>query len=1756
MRTSRRSSPCWFRHFWLLLALLAGCISGATAQEQTWVAVTGGDYIFTVPDNVNQITVESWGAGGRGGSVTTGGVNAGRGGGGGGAYVSSTLLVIPGEVLTVRVGAGATGTAAGGNSWVRRGTNDLVRAVGGGSVGDVTAGASGGSGAASFGDIRFSGGDGASGTSSGIRLGGGGGSSAGIAASGLSATDATGAVAPAGGGSGGDGRTGSSGDGSPGVVPGGGGGGSMRDGRGSRPEGGAGADGRVVIRFIPDPDEDPTDPGDEPDPIDDDPPPPPPPAGEVSISQTPLFLSQAVNPQVMLNLSNDHQLFFAAYDDYSDLTGDGVADSTYVHDFDYYGYFDAYKCYRYDNSAGGQVFVPVAETTDKYCSAGSLEWSGNFLNWVAMARIDTVRKILYGGTRSLDSSTRTVLERTHLPTDAHSWAKHYNGDDLHRLTPFSGLVTGEDTQESGITFCNTTRPSEAVLSHNSTAPPLIRVARGNYALWASNERWQCKWREERSGLLSSRGQPGSNGNVPSLSGIPASSENPARVDTFEADLPLSPPGLPVGLGDGLRTGEFVARVEVCVEGLVGSERCKRYPNGNLKPVGILQLYGDEDFIDFGLMSGSYSRNKSGGVLRKNVSSFRNEVNVTTDGTFKAQPPTGGIVGAIDRFRIYGYRHRNNGTYFPEDGSPAGTDNCPWGLATFTDGNCSNWGNPQAEIFLESLRYFGGHSPTVEFNTNDAGRISGLLTATWEDPVSNDNFCAPLNIIQFNASSTSYDGDQLGGANVIGLASAQQATDVVGAGEGIHSNQWFVGTAGSDNNQLCTPKTVGSLGQVTGICPDAPRLDGTYKIAGLAHHAWTQGVRSDLRGTQRIKTYGVSLAPAVPRVSIPMPGSDRTVTLLPACRNTHMSPPGNCAIVDFQIVDQDLAAGTGRFYVNWEDSEQGGDFDSDMWGIISYAFEGNVLSITTQVVAQSTSNPMGFGYVISGTDNGDGFRVHSGNEGFRFTDPNGFPDCSGGCFAGQPETTANYFIGGSGAAAGLLEQPLYYAAKWGGFDLSQGDTQPNRQELWDSSGDGMPDNFVLAVDPSVLETALDEAFLAVLVTSASAASVATNSTRLDADAAIYQARFNSDRWSGEMLAFGITPGGQVEAEPIWNAAQRLDAQPPSSRRIFSSTGLLAPTIDDPVRRTTTGINFLWDELSELQQQQLATGLSTEQLAADLDVERLLYLRGKRSLEQTTQDQALPFRRRDSALGDIVNSNPQFVGVQDFGYGVLGPNDAFPTGLGLQYREFLKDNLDRVPLVIVGANDGMLHAFDARVDDASNASHLGGRELFAYVPSGVYDNLYQLTLPDYVHRYYVDGTPRVADAWLGTTKGWRKVVVGTTGAGGRSVFMLDVSDPLNINATDVLWEFRHLRLGETIGQPSVVALSNGRFGVVVSSGYNNGGTGRVFVLDAADGSIIFQFDTGEPTAGMATPLVIDTTGNTIANRIYVGDMEGRLWRFDLNASNQNDTRNWGVPNFLLDRSGSDRKPVPLAVLRAPNGEVQPISAQPEAGRNQDGNLMLFVGTGTFFRNGDNIVGSDPEVQTFYGIVDRGVRVRGRSGFTVQNVLAEVRDFDRDLRVVSRTEVAGADGWLLDLLWKGEFGGPGAIGERVTQRAILRAGRVIFTSLIPSPNACDFGGSSWLLELDAFTGGRIERPVFDLDGDGDFDDGDMVTVLIDGQQVRVAPSGQMPDGAGLLSQPTILSAGDREFKFLSGSTGSIESVTERSSSDFGRHSWRELR
>lgn len=1397
--------------------------------------------------------------------------------------------------------------------------------------------------------------------------------------------------------------------------------------------------------------------------------------------QTPLFLVSQVKPITMLNMSRDHQLYFKLYDDYSDIIdmrttvggvanpnygksdgdgdgiADGVADTTYTHVFDYYGYFDSYKCYTY--STTDNRFNPVSFSSNKYCNTAPAtgQWSGNFLNWASMTRVDAIRKILYGGMRSTDTTSLSVLERAYLPTDAHSFAKYYGGSDLPQLTPFTANISG-NALTTGITICNTSTPGTAGYSQVATsavgALPLLRVARGNYSLWASNERWQCRWAAaitaenltevsttDSQGVVTvevteENTDHGTNGNNSAFSGITAYSDSPIDADK---------------LGTGYAAGEYVARVAVCVTGLLAmnseqnNEKCVGYNNDTVyKPTGLLQEYATTQH--FGLITGSYGKNKSGGVLRKQVGVITDEIN--SNGIFQLPSDGKSIIKTLDSLRIYGYRYgKGLGIYHADSHtvntpSNAQDDGCVWGQSSFADGQCVNWGNPQAEIYLEALRYLSG-ATAPQFDSDDSAFISGLdRVATWVDPITPapaGNYCAPINIVQFDASVNSYDADGL--TNVpSSLGSIDDATNLIGTTENIHNNTFFVGEHGTeDKDQLCTPKLITSLASVKGGCPDAPRLEGSYKIAGLAYKARSTGIGSD---RQKVKTYGVSLAAAVPNVVVPVPGSSTNkVTILPACRNTEPDPDGNCAIVDFKVVSQSTVNGvsSGRLYVNWEDTEQGGDYDQDMWGVIDYTVTSNSLTVTTNVIASSTPHAMGFGYVVGGTTT-DGFYVHSGINGFSGGDCNG-------CNVSDAATETIFTVGTS--TAKLLDPALKFAAKWGGWNDKRNATTGALESQLPAEIQALSaGTYFKVVDPRLLEESLRKVFDA-LSRTGSSTTVASNSTRIDSDTNIFQALFDSRDWSGRLQAFPINADGSLNANQMqWNTDNTL--QPNTTRNIYTYNGSSVAAL--------TPSNF--DNAPLLLKSALQLTSETDDVKARL---RFRWLLG----------QAVPeLRSRSYVMGDIINSDPAYAGANNQRYNLLPTDYGSATYedylLGTEVTTDSPGKAERTKAVFVGANDGMLHAFNAA----------NGQELFAFIPRGVYSKLAGLSRTDYQHTFTVDGPIYVGDVYINHNgvKTWRTLVGGTLGAGGRGAYLLDVTDVLagttneprvvfDIYAEDTSLTYRN-DLGYSTSKMLIVPTAGGTWSAIFGNGTGSvNGTAKLITIDVETPTTSKVIATNTTTANGLSGVALLPNGDGVSTYAYAGDVKGNMWKFDLTSSNRG---SWTVD--------ADGDPL-IKVIDAEGGE-QPITGTPTLGRNAKKmagsgsnttpSVMVYFGTGSYSEIADL---SSTAVQSIYAIADTNKQIllteSNRSDKLKEKVIATetatLRTVDPDATVMSNNTESFAvewddfEGWYLDLKYENA-----AKGERVIAKPLLLFDRLIVNTFIPEPYQCSNGGSGWLMEL----------------------------------------------------------------------------------------------
>nr|MBA3494941.1 hypothetical protein [Gammaproteobacteria bacterium] len=462
-------------------------------------------------------------------------------------------------------------------------------------------------------------------------------------------------------------------------------------------------------------------------------------------------------------------------------------------------------------------------------------------------------------------------------------------------------------------------------------------------------------------------------------------------------------------------------------------------------------------------------------------------------------------------------------------------------------------------------------------------------------------------------------------------------------------------------------------------------------------------------------------------------------------------------------------------------------------------------------------------------------------------------------------------------------------------------------------------------------------------------------------------------------------------------------------------------------------------------------------------------------------------------------------------------------------------------------------------------------------------------------------KAADAYINST--WKTVLLGTTGTGGKAVFALDVTAPDSFGSSNVLWEistttsstpsnindstgvagFRN-NLGYTLPQPSLVRMSDGSWAAIVANGYGSVNNKAVlYIIDAATGNLIRSIDTkaGSSTAGsengLSTPIALDVDNDRITDYIYAGDLKGNLWKFDVTNSTPSQ---WDVAY----KSGSTPKPLYVACILSStpcaSANLQPITAKPQVGKvgaGQTGGLMVYFGTGKYFESADI---STTQTQTFYGIWDKcdktssagcDGQVSGRGSLQQQAITQELAQGGFNLRLTSNctvnygsTPLSGAVsapcsttanrlGWYMDFIQPGSSNLPANsdLGERIVSAPILRDGRIIFTTLIPSTDPCTFGGTGWLMELGSTSGQRLGWAPWDINGDGKIDSNDLVT----SGGSSVAPSGKQSK-VGIIKAPGIISAGTQEYKYTSGSTGSLEVTLESAGISSGRKAWRQLR
>lgn len=555
---------------------------------------------------------------------------------------------------------------------------------------------------------------------------------------------------------------------------------------------------------------------------------------------------------------------------------------------------------------------------------------------------------------------------------------------------------------------------------------------------------------------------------------------------------------------------------------------------------------------------------------------------------------------------------------------------------------------------------------------------------------------------------------------------------------------------------------------------------------------------------------------------------------------------------------------------------------------------------------------------------------------------------------------------------------------------------------------------------------------------------------------YTSANNGTDWFSKMAAYRVTSDpltGQVFESNLWEASAMLPAA--SARRIFvaKTSGSVKPAISDFSASSVTLDELCAGPLARC----IGTGTGRTSIQGGLGInvtQAVNYLRGEQSLESST---TTPLRSRTTRLGDVVGSSPVVVApLNDYGYRSLkgataGVSDPY------NYEAYLAAKKGRRPMVFVGANDGMLHAFHGD----------SGIEQFAYIPVPALGHMGNLLFPykaedknDQVfsHRYYVNGPVSVSDAYYGSS--WNTVLVGTLGAGGRGVFGLDVSTPGSFSGANVLWDLNDKvadtniknNIGHVLGKPIIVPVKVGTtvsWKAIFGNGYNSINNRAVlFIVDIGTGAVttVQATESGMTGAnGLGNVMVIDryvASSTTVgrdgyADTVYAGDQNGAVWKFDLRAATP------------------AAQTTPFFIAKDAAGNRQAITGGFEAAAGPRGGVMVYFGTGSFSFVNDP---SDRQVQTFYGVLDTGAAV-DRAELQPQSITSDV---DGARKMSTNSVPADKKGWYVDLAV-----GP-ATGERFVGNPRVESGVIFFTTFDPNnTDACATGGTNRLYGLASLTG-----------------------------------------------------------------------------------------
>ena len=528
--------------------------------------------------------------------------------------------------------------------------------------------------------------------------------------------------------------------------------------------------------------------------------------------------------------------------------------------------------------------------------------------------------------------------------------------------------------------------------------------------------------------------------------------------------------------------------------------------------------------------------------------------------------------------------------------------------------------------------------------------------------------------------------------------------------------------------------------------------------------------------------------------------------------------------------------------------------------------------------------------------------------------------------------------------------------------------------------------------------------------------------------VFSIDYSPDGWRGNLHKYSISAAGEIAEQDEWlgGAAAIIDAQDfDTDRRIVTM-------------QNGHGIPFRWQHLSAQQQATLDPDTAAQQTGhvSSSSSPLLNFIRGERANEFPA---SLQFRERASVLGDILHASPVFCASQ-----------------------FCKADT-----VFVGANDGMLHAIDAET----------GKERFAYIPAFLLPKLNALAQRPYQHRYFIDG--HLVLKRIGS----RTILIGTTAAGGKGVFALDVSDASPGSeaaaAARILWEISpetpgFENLGYTYAQPVITTLSNGETTLVLPNGYNNTSNGHaiLYLIEPLTGKKLQEIDThafgGSGNAdnpnGLSSVSVWSSASGNKMDTAFAGDLDGAMWQFDLLKATATRIHATQPSQGITSAPALTRHPYGGAIVMFVTGRL----LAPEDAEDRSPHYAYGIWNSAPPENADLLTQTLSEVT--YASQHSRARVR-----IATDHLPDWRRYHHK-------------GWRTALPTGGErlLGDGTFVSRRLFQ----------FISTNPSintgaqPGDTPPYGENWWMQLNALTGGSSYVVAFDLNHDGYFNTADLLS------------------------------------------------------------------